>query len=73
VDKSDDELCYCQFCSGKAVGTDSHPFVCCVKDFPSDYDEESDEEEKKPLRIKVAKSDKPEPKREVIFPLFILF
>ena len=32
VNKSEEELCWCTFCKGYAVPTDSFPYNCCIRD-----------------------------------------
>ena len=47
---SSDELCWCHFCKGYPIPTDSFPHLCCIRDVSdmfgtADSDSESESEE----------------------------
>ena len=42
---SSDELCWCHFCKGYPIPTDSFPHLCCIRDV-ADSESESEEDER---------------------------
>jgi hypothetical protein len=44
---TESKICRCNFCQGKAIGTEDFPWTCCIRDVEEDDKEEEEEEESK--------------------------